>query len=99
MNSDRYYGLFEIIRNGAEVYYRDTTRNYFQDLISVHNMLGLSIFHKNATLIFPLTPKKDYDATIISDEFNDGVVELLYVLLRSKQSDFLYVFGMRISKL
>ena len=54
LNPDRYYGLFEIIRNGAESYFRNTNKNYFSDLVSIHNVLGLTIVHKNATLLFPI---------------------------------------------
>ena len=28
------------------------------------------------------TPKRDYDVTILSNSFNDGVIELLYSLLK-----------------
>lgn len=54
LNTDRYYGLFEIIRNGAESYFRKTNKNYFTSLVKIHNALGLTVFHKNATLLFPI---------------------------------------------
>jgi hypothetical protein len=54
LNADRYYGLFEIIRNGAESYFKTTNKNYFSDLVNIHRALGLTIDHKNATLLFPL---------------------------------------------
>ncbi len=54
LNADRYYGLFEIIRNGAEAYFKATNKNYFSDLVNIHRALGLTIDHKNATLLFPL---------------------------------------------
>jgi hypothetical protein len=83
LNKGRYYGLFEIIRQGADRYYQKTNRNYFNDLVNIHDMLGLTIRHKNAILLFSLTPKKDYDATIIAESYNDDVTELLFSLLRS----------------
>lgn len=84
LNDKRYYGMFETIRKGAEVYFKQTSRNYFSDFTLLHDMLNLTFTHKNAIVVFPLTPKKDYDVTIMCDEFNEGVVELLYVLLKSR---------------
>ena len=64
VNSERYYGLFEIIRNGAESFFRNTNKNYFKELVSIHNMLGLSYFHKNATLLFPLVKNASFQNII-----------------------------------
>jgi len=46
--------MFETLRNGAENYFQDTKRNYFNDFTYLHNFLGLSYVHKNAVLIFSL---------------------------------------------
>jgi galactose-1-phosphate uridylyltransferase len=83
INNERYYGNFEIIRNGAEKYYKLTNNNYFTDFIRIHNMLGLSLIHENAVIIFPITPKKEFDVTIISEDYNRSVVELIYAVLKS----------------
>ena len=84
INSKRYYGMFETIRKGAENYFRETNRNYFTDFSLLHDMLNLTLVHKNSMVIFPLTPKKDYDVTILSDSFGEEIVELLYAVLQSK---------------
>ena len=57
VNSKRYYGLFEIIRSGAEAYYENTQRNFFNDFLLVHNGLGLTHIHGNATIVFSLVSR------------------------------------------
>ena len=54
VNKNRYYEMFEVIRNGAEAYFRVTGRNYFSDLLQVHSQLGLTFVHKEAALIIPI---------------------------------------------
>jgi galactose-1-phosphate uridylyltransferase len=54
INNDKYYGNFEMIRNGAESYFKATKNNYFNDFVKIHNNLGLSIIHKKSAIIFPL---------------------------------------------
>ena len=54
VNERRYYGQFETIRSGADAYFSDFRRNYFVDLLSLHNILGLVHTHKNAALIVPM---------------------------------------------
>lgn len=83
INSNRYYGMFETIRKGAEIYYRETKRNYFNDFTLLHDMLNLTLVHKNSLLVYSLTPKKDYDVTILSQNFGEDVIELLYAVLQS----------------
>ena len=83
MNSDRYYISFEAVRAGAESYFRETKRNYFDDYAILHTSLGLSYKHKDALLVFSLTPKKDYDAIILSPSMNNSVIELIYAILKS----------------
>lgn len=83
MNPKRYYSSFEAIRSGAEEYFKATNRNYFTDLATLHMSLGLALTNKNSLVIFSLTPKKDYDAIILSDQFDDSVIELIYAYLKS----------------
>ncbi len=84
MSRANYYAEFEkTIRGAAERYFRRTERNYFSDLILAHSLVGLTFVHKQAALIFPLCPTKNYDVIVISEEFNDGLVQLLYALKKS----------------
>ena len=85
VNPDRYYSSFEAIRSGDESYFKETNRNYFNDFAMLHMSLGLSLVHKRSLIIFSLTPKKDYDAIILSDLFDDSVIEIIYVILKSLQ--------------
>jgi hypothetical protein len=54
MNDLKYYEQFEIIRNGAENYFRATNRNYFSDVLKLHETLGLTFRHGNAIAVIPL---------------------------------------------
>ncbi len=89
VNPDRYYSSFEAIRSGAEAYFKETNRNYFNDYSILHTSLGLSYKHKDSLLIFSLTPKKDYDVIILSSSMNESIIELIYTILRSK-SRYIY---------
>ncbi len=89
VNPDRYYSSFEAIRSGAEAYFKETNRNYFNDYSFLHTSLGLSYKHKDSLLIFSLTPKKDYDVIILSSSMNESIIELIYTILRSK-SRYIY---------
>ena len=90
LNADRYYGLFEIIRNGAEAYFKATNKNYFSDLVNIHRALGLTIDHKNATLLFPL----------VSVNFNPlklaNLSRIIFVGSNLKYGTF-YVFGLSVN--
>ena len=91
VNPDRYYSSFEALRAGAESYYKETNRNYFNDFSLLHASLGLSYKHKDSLLIFSLTPKKDYDVTILSASMNESVIELIFTILRSKSIQVFYI--------
>ena len=47
-------GIAENWRQASIDYYRDHKRNYFNDIISIHESLGLAVRYKTATAIATL---------------------------------------------
>jgi hypothetical protein len=45
INNDKYYGNFEMIRNGTEIYFTVTKNNYFECLSSVVYSKCISLSH------------------------------------------------------
>lgn len=57
ITDNRYYGNFEILRNGAEKYFKVTNNNYFNDFIKIHSTLGLAFLHAKSAIVFSLVSK------------------------------------------
>ena len=58
LNDERYYSNYEVIRQGAENYFKATNRNYFNDFTTLHYLLGLGFVHKESTMIFSIVKNK-----------------------------------------
>jgi hypothetical protein len=58
INEKKYYSNFELLRHAAEIYYRETQENYFNDFVQIHHHLGLSYLHKDTILIVSLVSFK-----------------------------------------
>jgi hypothetical protein len=82
IKSDGYFDKFDQLRQQSSDYFKEKNSNYFNDLILIHNFLGLTFSYGDAVVLFPLTPLKDAEYLIISESFNDDVVYLFYALLK-----------------
>jgi hypothetical protein len=67
MSKDPYAGV-ENLRKACHKYERETGTPYFQDLIRVHNSLGLSLNQGDISLLVSITPIKEKEVTIISSK-------------------------------
>eukprot|EP01137_Pigoraptor_chileana_P016131 Opistho-2@72679 len=96
LSPDRYYGMGETFRAALTSYARDTAgRNYFVDLISLHDGLGLSVHHGDAVAIAHLTPKKEHEVMVIAPSLSRDLAVLLHAVLRAFIDDAgIYAFSL-----
>ncbi|CAF1033146.1 unnamed protein product [Rotaria sordida] len=95
---DIYYGNIERTRQGARFYaQRNNGRNYFNDYLYIHQVLGLTIPIGNAHIIIHLTPIKDLEIMIMDEKLNKNFYKALHLVLRTFVDDlneYSFSFGM-----
>ncbi|KAK3600632.1 hypothetical protein CHS0354_031545 [Potamilus streckersoni] len=79
----RYQGAMENWRTAAREYAQKNKRDFFQDMIDVHALLGLSVQYGKAIAFANLVPKKENEIVVISQEPNEDFYKLLYFVLRA----------------
>ncbi|KAL3852112.1 hypothetical protein ACJMK2_015795 [Sinanodonta woodiana] len=79
----RYQGAMENWRTAAREYAQKNKRDFFQDMIDLHAMLGLSVQYGKAIAFANLVPKKENEIVVISEEPNEDFSKLLYFVLRA----------------
>lgn len=67
-------------------YLSETNSNYWQDLVEVHDRLGLAVFFGKAVAIAPLTSQKDHELLLISQMPNTDIFNLLYFVIQAYHS-------------
>ncbi|XP_067935903.1 uncharacterized protein [Watersipora subatra] len=98
LKSHRYPGNAESWRLAAQEYMREHNSNYFTDLISVYDSLGLSVRYKSSVAIATLTPKKDNEIVIICKDALLDFYSLLYYVIRAYVDDMkIYPFSMALT--
>ncbi len=55
----------ELLKKAADGYSWETGRNYFDDLYTVHEALGLGFTHKGSRIIVELTPEKEKGVMVL----------------------------------
>mgnify|MGYP001209633105 CR=1 FL=1 len=75
---NRHYPQIEAVRSAAIGYAKRYGINYYDDLIKIHQDLGLSSqIETNQTLAY-LTPKKEYGIMIVSPAFDKYLAKAIY---------------------
>ncbi|MFQ6048608.1 MAG: hypothetical protein ACE5K7_04520 [Phycisphaerae bacterium] len=83
LTSGRHYGQQELFRDAAGRYAAATGRNYLNDLLAVHELLGLSWRQGSATCLAHLTPKKEKEVLIVDRTVSADLIAALFAVLRS----------------
>ncbi|XP_064606167.1 LOW QUALITY PROTEIN: uncharacterized protein LOC135471048 [Liolophura sinensis] len=83
LNAERYYGYLENWRSAGELYYHDTSRNYFTDLAGTHKALNLSIQLGEAVAFAHLIPRKDDEVVVMSRLPDEDFFKLIYYTVRA----------------
>jgi galactose-1-phosphate uridylyltransferase len=81
LTRDMHYARVERWRRVALEYQEAHGGNYFSDLISVHQALGLAIIRGAVTILASLTPYKEKETLIISQELDGEFISALYHVL------------------
>ncbi|MBU0471696.1 MAG: hypothetical protein KKF89_03665 [Nanoarchaeota archaeon] len=77
----KHYGSIERLRRLAEGYNDVFKTDYYEDLFQAHKMLGLGFEKKNVRIMAHLTPAKEKEVLIISNEKN--ISEAIYKVLKA----------------
>lgn len=82
VTKNRHYPKVELLKKIAEEYKNKYKRDYFNDLYRIHESLGLAFSDKNAKIIASLTPIKEKEAIIVSENIDKNLKEAVYKVLR-----------------
>ncbi len=82
LSRDVHYAKVEGWRRAALLYRLGHGANYFDDLYGVHHALGLAFESGNARVLAYLTPIKEKETLLISDDLDDDFIEAVYKTLR-----------------
>ena len=77
----QHYAKIERLRRDAEAYRSATGTDYFQDLVEIHNRLGLAVEFEGVQVIAHLTPLKEKETLITSPAWDEHAAGALYAVL------------------
>jgi hypothetical protein len=79
---ERPYARIEQLRAAAATYHGRHGARYFDDLVAVHDALGLSYHYRSATLLATLTPIKEREVWLLDrGGLTEALVDLTYRVL------------------
>ena len=78
LTKKRHYNKIEFLRKAAKKY----KGNYFDDLFEIHKQIGLGFNYKNVKVMANLTPIKEKEVVLISNEMSDDLKETIYKTLK-----------------
>jgi len=81
LSRDMHYAKVEHLRRMAKKYREAYGSNYFDDLYRAHSALGLSLETDKMRLFAYLTPIKEKEVLLISEQVNDGLKDAIYCVL------------------
>jgi hypothetical protein len=91
LGRDMHYAKVEHLRRAALDYRKATGSNYFDDLYRVHHVLGLGLHVDGVRVLVYLTPIKEKEIFLISQELDDSLKSSIYQVLEC------YVRGLGVS--
>lgn len=77
-----HYGKVERLRRSAVEYRNEYDRNYFDDLFSVHEALGLGRTFGNVQVMANLTPLKEKEIVLTAKSVDGELADMIYRVLR-----------------
>lgn len=81
LTTKRHYARIEGLRQAARNYQQDYGTNYFADLFQVHQFIDCAVTKKGVKIVTHLTPFKDNEAILMSEELSLSLKERIYELL------------------
>jgi galactose-1-phosphate uridylyltransferase len=83
LSRDLHYAKVEHLRRSALRYRETHGVNYFDDLYAAHKALGLTLESGNTRILAYLTPIKEKEVLLISEELDQDLKGSIYKVLRS----------------
>jgi hypothetical protein len=77
-----HYGKVERLRRSVKEYNATHNRDYFRDLFSVHEALGVGRTVGNVQVMANLTPLKEKEVVLVADRVDDELSGVIYRVLR-----------------
>jgi hypothetical protein len=81
LGHDMHYAKVEHLRRAALQYRKATGSNYFDDLYRVHHMLGLTLDVDASSILSYLTPLKEKEIFLISEELDENLKSSIFGVL------------------
>ncbi len=94
MTRDRPYARVESLKKTSQEYKKETEEDYFNDLYKVHKSLGLTHETEDVKLFANITPIKEKEITIISNEIPSSSYQIKKVIYNSLRC-FIDVLGVQ----
>ncbi len=82
LSRDMHYAKVEHLRRSALHYREAHGANYFDDLYTVHKALGLALENGNTRILIYLTPIKEKEILLFSQELDQDLKDSIYKVLR-----------------
>lgn len=83
LSEDLAHAKIEFLRSVTKDYQETHQSNYFDDVFTVHNSLGLAFQKGDVRVISKITPIKEKEIMIISPKFDDQLAELVSDVLNT----------------
>ncbi len=82
LSRDMHYARVEHLRRSALRYQETHGVNYFDDLYTVHKALGLTLENGHTRILAYLTPIKEKEVLLISEELDQDLKDSIYKVLK-----------------
>lgn len=82
LSRDMHYAKIEHLRRSALRYREAHGVNYFDDLYTVHQVLGLTLENGQTRILAYLTPIKEKEVLLISEELDQDLKDSIYKVLK-----------------
>jgi len=82
LSRDMHYAKVEHLRRSALRYRETCGINYFDDLCAVHKALGLALENGHTRILAYLTPIKEKEVLLISEELDQDLKDSIYKVLK-----------------
>jgi galactose-1-phosphate uridylyltransferase len=82
LSRDMHYAKVEHLRRSALRYREAHGANYFEDLYTVHKALGLTLENGHTRILAYLTPIKEKEVLLFSEELDQDLKDSIYKVLR-----------------
>lgn len=83
LDSYDYYGIMETLRHGAQQFVNDFGTNYFADVATIHETLGLAVRLGQAVAYVDLTEKGSGEFVVIGSTLDEGFCLLIFCIIRT----------------